>query len=255
MAAAAHPDDIEFMMSGTLMLLGDAGYRLHYMNIANGCCGSVTMSREKTVSTRTEEARRAAERIGAEYHYPLVDDIMLFYEDSLIRKLCAIVRKVNPEILLLPSPQDYMEDHMNASRVMVTAAFCRNMPNYPTDPPTDHIDSSMCIYHALPYGLMDQLRRPIRPDFFVDIGSVMDKKRDMLACHKSQKDWLDQSQGQDNYIKTMDAQCLRAGDLSGSFEYAEGWRRHSHMGFSAEEFDPLGEVLGKYIIHSNQGDN
>ena len=36
MAIAAHPDDIEFMMSGTLMRLGKEGWELHYMNIANG---------------------------------------------------------------------------------------------------------------------------------------------------------------------------------------------------------------------------
>ena len=35
-ALAAHPDDIEFMMAGTLVLLGDAGYEIHYMNVANG---------------------------------------------------------------------------------------------------------------------------------------------------------------------------------------------------------------------------
>ena len=40
-AIAAHPDDIEFVMAGTMMLLDDAGYELHYMNIANGSCGSV----------------------------------------------------------------------------------------------------------------------------------------------------------------------------------------------------------------------
>ena len=30
MAIAAHPDDIEFLMSGTMMLLAEAGYELHY---------------------------------------------------------------------------------------------------------------------------------------------------------------------------------------------------------------------------------
>ena len=40
LAVAAHPDDIEFVMSGTMMRLREAGYDLHYMNIANGCCGS-----------------------------------------------------------------------------------------------------------------------------------------------------------------------------------------------------------------------
>jgi len=39
-AIAAHPDDIEFMMAGTLSLLRKKGFDVHYMNIANGCYGS-----------------------------------------------------------------------------------------------------------------------------------------------------------------------------------------------------------------------
>ena len=36
-AIACHPDDIEFMMAGTLTRLKeDLGYEIHYMNIANG---------------------------------------------------------------------------------------------------------------------------------------------------------------------------------------------------------------------------
>jgi len=247
MAVAAHPDDIEFMMAGTLILLGDAGYELHYMNIANGSCGTAIHTRDEIIAIRTEEARTAASLIGATFHPPYVNDIELFYDHSLITKLCAVVRQVNPEILLLPSPEDYMEDHMNASRVMVTAAFCRNMRNYPTDPPTPPVDGEMAIYHALPYGLQDQLRQPIRPEFFVDITDVLDRKREMLSCHRSQRGWLDDSQGMDNYLRSMEDMSARVGEMSGRFKYAEGWRRHSHMGFGPEEFDPLRQVLAGRI--------
>ena len=34
------PDDIEFMMAGTLFRLKEAGCEIHYMNVANGCCGT-----------------------------------------------------------------------------------------------------------------------------------------------------------------------------------------------------------------------
>ena len=47
-AIAAHPDDIEFLMAGTLVLLRDAGYEIHYMNVANGACGSVNMTRRRS---------------------------------------------------------------------------------------------------------------------------------------------------------------------------------------------------------------
>ena len=201
LGVAAHPDDIEMMMAGTLIMLGDVGYELHYMTIANGSCGSVTLSAEDIARVRTQESRHAAALIGATYHKPLVDDLMIYYEDSLVRRLCTIVREVKPQILLLPSPQDYMEDHANASRLMVTATFCRNMPNYASNPQVPAIDNQMCVYHALPMGLCDQLRTPIIPDLCVDVSGVMAKKREMLSCHKSQKEWLDESQGHDNYPK------------------------------------------------------
>ena len=254
MAVAAHPDDIEMMMGGTLILLGQAGYDLHYMTVGNGSCGTATHSREEIVSIRTEEARCAAASIGAHYHGPVTNDIEILYETPLIRKLCATVREVNPEILLLPSPQDYMEDHMTASRLMVTAAFCRNMRNYDCDPPTPPVDSEMCLYHALPWGLMDQLRRPVLPDFVVDVTQVREAKRRMLLCHRSQKEWLDASQGLDNYLRTMEEMSARVGALTDRFEHAEGWRVHSHLGFGPEDFDPLRSTLARHIESFNQGE-
>ena len=58
-AVAAHPDDIEFVMAGTLLQLGDAGYELHYMNVANGCCGSSVTDAATTASIRRGEAQEA----------------------------------------------------------------------------------------------------------------------------------------------------------------------------------------------------
>ena len=252
MAVAAHPDDIEFVMSGTLFLLRQAGYDIHYMTIANGSCGSVTMDTPQIAAIRTQEAKNAAASIGAAFHEPLVDDLMIFYEDSLIRRLCAIVREVKPEILLLPSPQDYMEDHTNASRLMVTAAFCRNMPNYLTNPQVPAVDNRMCLYHGLPMGLCDQMRRPVVPDFCVDVSSVMDEKRQMLACHKSQKEWLDESQGHDNYIHLMEDMASQAGSLCNT-AYAEGWRTHLNLGFASVDFDPLSQALSDHIGYIPKG--
>jgi LmbE family N-acetylglucosaminyl deacetylase len=39
-AIAAHPDDIELTMAGTLLLLKKAGYEIHYINLSGGDCGS-----------------------------------------------------------------------------------------------------------------------------------------------------------------------------------------------------------------------
>ncbi len=244
-AVAAHPDDIEFVMSGTMMLLAAKGYELHYMNVANGYCGSTQMDAETTARVREQEARSAAAKLGATFHESLTSDLEIFYDKATLIRLAAVMRDVAPDIVLTHSPQDYMEDHTNTCRLAVTAAFARGMPNFVVDPPRAAVTNEVTVYHAQPHGNCDGLRQPIVPDMFVDVGSVMNQKSELLACHASQKTWLDESQGMDSYLQAMTELCREVGTLSGRFEYAEGWRRHSHLGFCAKDADPLAEELGE----------
>jgi N-acetylglucosamine malate deacetylase 1 len=145
-AAAAHPDDIEFMMAGTLILLREKGCEIHVMNVANGSCGTPTLSIEEIVAKRKKEAQNAAAVLSATLHPPLVNDMEIFYERPLLAKLCAVVRQIKPDILLVPSHTDYMEDHQNVSRLMVSAGFCRGMQNFPANPPLPPIQNSMAVY-------------------------------------------------------------------------------------------------------------
>src|SRR5262245_43239003 len=156
-AVAAHPDDIEFVMAGTLIQLREAGYEIHYMNIANGCCGSAELSAAHTAAARELEAVAAADLIGAEFHPGLTYDRESFYNHETLTRLAAVIREVAPEILLVHSPEDYMEDHMNACRLAVTAAFARGMPNYPTQPTRPPVGQCVTIYHAQPHGNRDAL--------------------------------------------------------------------------------------------------
>ncbi|HOJ40467.1 MAG TPA: PIG-L family deacetylase, partial [bacterium] len=127
MAIGCHPDDIEFMMAGTLILLKEAGWQVHYMNVANGSCGTARHSREEIIAIRGEEARQAAAFIGAVFHPSLVDDLDVYYERKTLARLTAVIRQVQPKIILTHSPVEYMEDHSNTCRLTVTAAFCRGM--------------------------------------------------------------------------------------------------------------------------------
>jgi N-acetylglucosamine malate deacetylase 1 len=242
-ALAAHPDDIEFGMSGTLILLAKAGCEIHYMNLANGSCGTAEHNVESIVSIRLNEAQKAADKIGAVFHAPLVADLDIYYHKELLAKLGAVIRKIAPDILLIPSPDDYMEDHTNACRLAVTAAFIRGMPNCTTIPPAAPIDKEITVYHAQPHGNRDALNRLIMPEIYVDVGAVMNEKTDMLASHTSQKEWLDRSQGFDSYLNAMRQFTREVGTLSSRFEFAEGWRRHNPLGFCAQETNPLTDLL------------
>ncbi len=242
-AIAAHPDDIEFMMAGTLLLLKEAGAEIHMWNLANGHCGTVLHDREEIIRLRWQEAQASAREAGATIHPPIVDDIAIFFQADLLARVAAVIRTVRPNILLIPAPEDYMEDHQNACRLAVSGAFVRSMRNFVTSPPADPWDGEMALYHAMPWGLRDGLRRLVRPGHYVDVTPVMEKKRSMLAQHRTQKEWLDASQGLDAYLNEMERMSRQVGEMSGRFRCAEGWRMHSHLGFGPADYDPLQQML------------
>jgi LmbE family N-acetylglucosaminyl deacetylase len=243
LAVVAHPDDIEFMMAGTLLLLKEAGCEIHLWNLSRGNAGTGTLGSDEISALRLEEARAAAAFAGGVHHPPMFDDLGIFYDAPSLARVASVVREINPGIILTHSPQDYMEDHQNSSRLIVSAAFSKEMRNFVTVPDRVPAAGNTAIYHALPHGLRGSLREPIPAEFFVNIESVIDAKRGMLACHRSQSEWLRVSQGMDSYVEEMEDLSRRMGSMSGIYTYAEGWRRHSHLGFAAENFDPVRELL------------
>lgn len=252
-AIAAHPDDIEFSMAGTLIRLRNAGYEIHYLNVANGCCGSTEFDPVKIASIRRAEAMEAAVAMGATFHESLCNDLEVFYGEGLLRQLASVIRRVDPSIVLTHSPADYMEDHTNTCRLAVTAVFARGMPNFRVAPVVEPVETSVTIYHAQPYSNFDPLRQPVVPDLFVDVSDLQDDKRRFLACHVSQKQWLDESQGLDSYLQTLRELDTQVGKLSQKFACAEGWRRRLHLGFSGPNDDPLRDALQEDHIEVNSG--
>lgn len=247
-AIGAHPDDIEFYMGGTLLLLKQAGYQTHYLSIASGNCGSTQYNSSATRSIRSTEARAAAKLLGADFHASLTDDLEILYTVELLRGVAGVIRLAHPNIVLTHSPEDYMEDHTNACRLAVTAAFARGMPNFKTVPQRPSAAYDVTVYHAMPHGLRNGLRQRVLPGAFVNTGSVHKTKREALAQHKSQQRWLDQSQGMNCFLLAMEDMSLELGRMSKRFRLAEGWRRHLHLGFCGPEADPLRDALGSHYM-------
>lgn len=248
-AIAAHPDDIELMMAGTLLLLKEAGYEIHYLNLAWGNCGSLEYDAATTRRVRLQEAKKAAEILGAHFHEPFCNDMEIMYDLETLRRLSAIIREVKPTIVLTHSPTDYMEDHTNTCRLAVSAAFTRTMPNFQSIPFRQTESYDCTVYHSLPHSLTDSLRRRIMAGAFVNTTSVHAAKMGALKAHQSQQNWLDVSQKLNSYLQTMEDNSLAIGRLSNSFKYAEGWRRHLHHGFCGPNTDPLQDLGTDYIIN------
>ena len=243
-AIAAHPDDIEFKMCGTLLLLQHAGWEIHCFNLATGNGGSTQYGSAETAAIRAEEAREAAKLIGAHWHPPIAHDLEIFYNETLLRKVAAVIRKVKPAIVLTHPLEDYMEDHMITARLAVTAAFAHNIPNFRTDPPQPACPEDVAVYHCMPHGGRDHLRRGVTPGAWVNTTEVHETTLKALSMHRSQQGWLDASQGMGDYLSSHNEHAALMGTLSGRFTMAEGWWRHLHLGFSREDIDPLAGALG-----------
>lgn len=248
LAIAAHPDDIEFVMAGTLLQLSQRGWQVHYFNLANGCYGSQSLEPAQCSAVRLAEAQAAAALLPATFYPPICDDMEILYTPPLLRQVAAVIRQSQPQIVLTHAPLDYMEDHQNASRLAVSAAFTRGMPGFVTSPPLAGYDGPVALYHAQPHGNRTPLGDLVEPTHYVDVSPLVKRKRELLSAHASQDQWLGASQGISAYLETMIELNRQVGQLSGQFELAEGWRQHLHLGFSPANFDPLREALDTAIV-------
>ncbi len=246
LAIFAHPDDIEFVAAGTLLLLRNEGWDIHYFNVANGCCGSNQTDRKETAAIREHESRRSAALLNATYYPPICDDLDIFYNASNIAKVAAVVRKANPSVVLTHAMLDYMEDHMQTCRLAVSAAFAKGVPNYASDPDEPSCLGDLAIYHAQPHGNRTPLGELVYPKRAIAIDAMMDRKLAMLQCHQSQQDWLKSTQKMNSYLQTMLDLSEQVARLANKeCRYAEGWQKHLHLGFGPEDYDPLGRFFGE----------
>jgi LmbE family N-acetylglucosaminyl deacetylase len=141
-----------------------------------------------------------------------------------------------------------MEDHTNTCRLATTAAFTRGMPNFPVEPARPAVFNNVTVYHAQPYSHRDPLGNVVEPGLVVDTTDLVGRKQAMLAKHASQKLWLDESQGVNSYLDALAELDAELGRMSCLFQYAEGWRRHLHLGFCGPEDNPLRTALKDRIL-------
>ena len=82
-------------------------------------------------------------------------------------------------------------------------------------------------------------------NFGVDISSTMKIKTKMLACHKSQRDWLKYHNGWDEYMGIMKTRTREQGKLIGR-EYGECFIQHVGNGHPQDNI--LKKILGNRVV-------
>ena len=115
-------------------------------------------------------------------------------------------------------------------------------------PDTPTYSHDVTIYHAQPHGNRTPMGEPVVPTHFVDVSSLIARKGELLLAHASQGAWLDETQQISSYVNTLENLNREVGSWSQRFEFAEGWRKHLHLGLCAETADPLAEALTNNCI-------
>ncbi len=253
LAVGAHPDDVEIMCSGTLFALRQLGYEIHVASLTLGDCGSTEHSSEEISKIRHDEAQKACEMLGATYHYAGFSDLCIFNDDNANRRITALLRELNPWIVISHSPQDYISDHEMTSLLVRNACFYASIPNYETKDLTTATYTSAIpyLYYAQPIENIDLFGKKITPQFYVDVSSLIEQKIEMLSCHESQRNWLRAHHGMDEYVESMRrwnaALAERASQISDKpITFAEAFRQHRGHAYPKDNI--LAALLKESVI-------
>jgi N-acetylglucosamine malate deacetylase 1 len=244
LAIHAHPDDIEFQCAGTLLRLRAKGHKISVATMTPGDCGSAEMNQDEIADVRRGEAAAAAKILEAEYTCLEYRDLSIVFDNDSRRRMAEFLRRTKPDIILTASPVDYMHDHEITSMLVRDACFNASVPNYRTrqwDPATPATKIPYLYYVDAVEGT-DHFgnRHPV--DFVVDVTEQFETKIAALACHASQRNWLRQQHGMDEYLDACRRWSEKRGTEVGA-EHGEGFRQYKGHPHPADNI--LLELLGE----------
>lgn len=123
LAIIAHPDD-EILFAGLLLKLKKKGWDLFEIILTEGGGGVslINIGKEKLKERRKKEGELFAKLIGIKKIFWLKEeDGFLSQNNELIKKLVVIIRKIQPDLVILLNPEDYHKDHRESYNIGINA--------------------------------------------------------------------------------------------------------------------------------------
>ncbi len=149
------------------------------------------MSEEEIVAIRKKEAEKGAEIIGASYRNLGVRDGCVSVDLETTRKVVALIRDVDPEIIITHPAVDYMTDHAHTGQLVLWAAPEAAHPNFAAPTKASVTKQRAYLYHTDPQGLIGPDGQIVRVNTVVNISDVIDQKMKAFGAHESQLDFLE----------------------------------------------------------------
>jgi LmbE family N-acetylglucosaminyl deacetylase len=214
LAIGAHPDDLELLCAGTLARYAELGATVYLCHATDGAKGGLDGDPENIREQRRVEADAAAAVIGAvSLAGPFRDGELETGLDSR-RWMIDLIRHCAPDVVLAHHPHDYHPDHKAVSSLAMDAIYHVAIPHLITEHPA--LTSVPLLYFFDTVSGIGFL-----PEEYVDISSVIDKKKRMMAAHASQLDFVRKHHKVD-FIDMIDTTGRYRGYQCNT-QYAEGF--------------------------------
>ncbi len=200
LAVAAHPDDIEFGLAGTVATWSDRGAEVSYCIVTDGSTGTQdrALIGEGLAQLRREESQHAAETVGVnEIAWLGYADGYVQYTLDLRRDIARVFRKYRPHRFVVMDPTPTIEDRFvnHPDHRAVGQASLDVILSAGTTPGhfPELLDEGLEPWRGLrELWIMGPGTKPVG----VDIAGTMDRKIEALRCHESQVgDSIDEIEG------------------------------------------------------------
>lgn len=174
---AAHPDDAELSMGGTIAKFSNNGFKVGIIDLTKGELGT-----RGSIETRREEANKASAILKVHHreNLGLRDGSVKFSEDYL-KKIISCIRKYQPKIIFAPYFNDRHPDHIGASQLVKEAMFFSGLPKIVTEE-NDKIQipyrPQKLFYYMQTY--------EFNPSFVVDISNTFETKMNAVRAYETQ---------------------------------------------------------------------
>lgn len=232
LAFGVHPDDVELGCAGTIMAAIDQGKKVGIVDLTRGELGT-----RGTPTTRTQEAAAAAKIMGVDVRENLdMADGFFTNDEAHQRKIIALIRKYQPDVILANAPEDRHPDHGRSAKLVSDAAFLSGLRKVETiyEGITQNAWRPAYTFHYIQ-------DRFIQPSFVIDITAYMERKMEAVLAYGTQFTSADTSEPQTyisspQFLETVKARALMLGKRIG-VGYAEGYITEKIIGFS--NFDAI----------------
>ncbi len=171
---AAHPDDAEISVGGTLIKLAALGYRTGVVDMTRGESGT-----RGTADIRAREAAEATEilRLAVRENLELPDSHVICDERAKVAVVRAI-RRYRPTLILTHYGEDPHPDHAATSAIVRQAAYLAGLVKFDAKSGLGRHRPSAIAHFLFP--------RTVTPTFIVDISEFFEEKMRAIRAYRSQ---------------------------------------------------------------------